>query len=135
MVVVVEGELMLPVGGVLGRVRSHDDEVGRGRLGDGGGDEGRGQTVDIFAAEAVLQARAAALPASSGARSARFADPRRAAAARQSRWNAGNHTAFNVSTYRETSHGRKAQLPRDRITHGRSRFSFVPSVIGVTTSI
>ncbi len=43
----------------------------------------------------------------------------------------GNGTAFEVGTDGETSHGGKTKLGRDRITHGRSRLSFVRSVIGV----
>lgn len=44
----------------------------------------------------------------------------------------GDGAAFEVGADSETCDGGKTQLGRDRITHGRSRLSFVRSVIGVT---
>jgi len=45
----------------------------------------------------------------------------------------GRHRApVEVGPDRKTGNGRKAKLTWDRITHGRSRLSFLRSVIGVT---
>jgi len=57
-VMVVEGQFLLAVGAVFGVVHvQHDDARGLRVTGDEALDEGPGQTVDVFAAEAVLQAR------------------------------------------------------------------------------
>ncbi len=48
---------------------------------------------------------------------------------------AGHSAAIEVGTNSKPGDGRKAELAWDRITHGRSRLSFVRSVIGVTPII